>query len=41
MFFQSEKKKVNMAYRADLDKNALLQLNKQEREKRKLSKQQV
>ena len=41
MFFPNEKKKVDMAYRTDLDKNALLQLNKQEREKRKLSKKQV
>ncbi len=30
-----------MAYRTDLDKNAILQLSKQEREKRKLAKQQA
>jgi len=41
MFFPNEKKKVDMAYRTDLDKNALIQLSKQEREKRKLSKQQI
>ena len=41
MFFPNEKKKVDMAYRTDLDKNAILQLSKQEREKRKLAKQQA
>ncbi len=40
MFFPNEKKKVDMAYRTDLDKNAILQLSKQEREKRKLAKLQ-
>jgi len=41
MFFPNEKKKVDLAHRSDLDKNAVMQISKQEREKRKLVKQQA